>query len=123
MSDHTLSHENNRTIFFYCFDEAVDIILQHIPEALSKKMSPEDILLVLELKDEYYDLCHPALSVTDLCNVPTEIDMFGLYRFLQYHSHANNLELSDDDIMEILDAELIYFEQNGVLRDAGEWLN
>jgi hypothetical protein len=80
-------------------------------------------MLILELKDEYYDLCSQQTSNNAVCEFPIEIDEEDLRRHILYHAPHNDLDLTEEDLIEILDAELVYFEQNGALRDAGEWLN
>lgn len=116
-------HNNDNTNFYYCFDDAVEVIFQQLPNHIRFKYTWEDVMLVLELKDEYYDLCAQNLSTDTVCEFPIEIDEEELRRHIIYHAKHNDLHLPEEDLIEILDAELAYFEQNGSLRDAGEWLN
>jgi hypothetical protein len=80
-------------------------------------------MLILELKDEYYDLCSQHIPDETICEFPIEIDEEDLRKHILFHATHNDLQISEEDLIEILDAELVYFEQNGALRDAGEWLN
>jgi len=122
MHDQALNNGNNST-FYYCFDDAVEVIFNNIPNQIRFKYTWEDILLILELKDEYYDLCSQPVHTDTVCEFPIEIDEESLRRHILYHAGHNDLEINEEDLIEILDAELVYFEQNGALRDAGEWLN
>ncbi|MFZ9661032.1 MAG: hypothetical protein ACO29O_04065 [Chitinophagaceae bacterium] len=121
MSRRKLSTDPGQT-FYYCFDEAVEIILTNVPPVIRTTYSWDDITLILELKDEYIeDFCEPF--ETGICEFPIEIDEKKMRREIIRQANANGLKVKDDDLIEILDAELIYFEKNGALRDAGEWLN
>ena len=122
MLEQTLHNENNGT-FYYCFDDAVEVIFKNLPNHIRFKYTWEDVMLVLEIKDEYYDLCSQALSDNTVCDYPIEINEKELRDHILLQARHNELELEEDDLIEILDAELVYFEQNGALRDAGEWLN
>jgi hypothetical protein len=122
MHEQTLHNENNSS-FYYCFDDAVEVIFRNIPNHIRFKYTWEDVMLILELKDEYYDLCTQNITDDNVCEFPIEIDEEDLRKHILYHAPLNDLNLSEEDLIEILDAELVYFEQNGALRDAGEWLN
>ena len=122
MREQTLHNDNNST-FYYCFDDAVEVIFRNIPNHIRFKYTWEDVMLILELKDEYYDLCSQHITDDNVCEFPIEIDEEDLRKHILYHAPLNELVLAEEDLIEILDAELVYFEQNGALRDAGEWLN
>lgn len=123
MHEQALHNENNHSSFYYCFDDAVEVIFQNLPNDIRFKFTWEDVMLILELKDEYYDLCSQNFSKENVCEFPIEIDEEDLRRHILYHAAHNDLIISEQELIEILDAELVYFEQNGALRDAGEWLN
>ena len=54
---------------------------------------------------------------------PVEINEEELRSFIMLHAAHNDLVIEEADLIEILDAELVYFEQNGAVGDAGEYLN
>jgi hypothetical protein len=122
MHNQTLRNENNPT-FFYCFDDAVEVIFQNISNQIRFKYTWEDISLILEIKDEYYDLCCQQLDDNIVCDFPIEINEDEMRSFIILHASLNDLKLPEEDLNEILDAELVYFEQNGAISDAGEYLN
>jgi hypothetical protein len=122
MHDQTLSNKNNSG-FFYCFDDAVEVIFKNLPNHIRFRYTWEDIMLILEIKDEYFDLCCQPADDASICDFPVEINEQELRNYILLHSSRNELQLSESDLIEILDAELVYFEQNGALRDAGEYLN
>lgn len=122
MHEQTL-HNGNNQAFYYCFDEAVEVIFKNLPNHIRFKYTWEDVMLILELKDEYYDLCAQSITDNSVCEFPIEIDEQNLRSHILLHASHNDLDLEETDLIEILDAELVYFEQNGALRDAGEWLN
>ena len=122
MHDYTLFNENNGT-FYYCFDDAVEVIFKNLPNPIRFKYTWEDVMLILEIKDEYYDICSQHLSDDTICEFPIEIDEQKLRDYIMLQTHHNDLEIEEADLIEILDAELAYFEQHGALRDAGEYLN
>ena len=121
MHNQTLRNEDNSS-FYYCFDDAVEVIFKNISNNIRFKYTWEDISLILEIKDEYYDLCTQT-SDDSICEFPIEIDEEELRKFIMLHLAQNDIQIPESDLIEILDAELVYFEQNGALRDAGEYLN
>ena len=124
MSNQLLNCENNfHPAFLYCFEDAADIILQQIPTSLRERIRLEDILFVLECKDEYLDTTYPNVAMPALNEFPQEINIRDMIRYLMIQIQQEQVDLSENDLTEILDAELYYFEKNGALRDAGEWLN
>lgn len=122
MHNQTLHNEENY-IFYYCFDDAVEVIFKNISNHIRFKYTWEDISLILDIKDEYYDICCQPLNETTICDFPVEINEEELRKFILLHAAENELYIPETDLIEILDAELVYFEQNGALRDAGEYLN
>jgi hypothetical protein len=122
MHEQTLNNDNSSS-FYYCFDDAVEVIFRNISNSIRFKYTWEDVMLILELKDEYYDLCSQHITDDTICEFPVEIDEEDLRKHILFHAPYNDLEITEEDLIEILDAELVYFEQNGALRDAGEWLN
>lgn len=124
MSNQLLNRENNfHPPFLYCFEDAADIIFQQIPTSLRERIRLDDILFILECKDEYLDITYPNVNMPVLNEFPQEINTSDMIRFLMTQIRLEQVDLSEHDLTEILDAELYYFEKNGALRDAGEWLN
>lgn len=122
MHEQTLHNENNGT-FYYCFDDAVEVIFKNLPNHIRFKYTWEDVMMILEVKDEYYDLCSQTNDDETICDFPIEINEQEMRDHILHQLRHNDLDMSEGDLIEILDAELIYFEQNGALRDAGEYLN
>jgi len=100
----------------------VEVIFKNISNNIRFEYTWEDISLILEIKDEYYDLCCQPYD-DSICEFPIEIDEEELRKFIMLHLAQNDIQIPESDLIEILDAELVYFEQNGALRDAGEYLN
>lgn len=122
MQERMLQNENNGT-FYYCFDDAVEVIFKNLPNHIRFRYTWEDVMLILEIKDDYFDLCSQQLSEDSICEFPIEVDEQELRNYILQQLQHNDLRMSEDDLIEILDAELVYFEQHGALRDAGEYLN
>jgi hypothetical protein len=122
MHNQTLRNENNPA-FYYCFDDAVEVIFKNISNQIRFNYTWEDISLILEIKDDYYDLCCQPLNKSIICDFPVEINEEELRSFIMLHAAHNDLIINESDLIEILDAELVYFEQNGAVGDAGEYLN
>ena len=122
MRNQTLHGENSPS-FFYCFDDAVEVIFKNISNAIRFKYTWEDISLILEIKDEYLDLCCQPVDQNIVCDFPIEINEEEMRSFIILHASHNELQLPETDLIEMLDAELVYFEQNGAIGDAGEYLN
>jgi hypothetical protein len=95
---------------------------KNISNNIRFKYTWEDISLILEIKDEYFDLCCQSPD-DSICEFPIEINEEELRQFIMLHTAQNDIQIPESDLIEILDAELVYFEQNGALRDAGEYLN
>ena len=117
-----LQHQNNGT-FYYCFDEAVEVIFKHLPGHVRFTYTWEDVMMILEIKDDYYDICSQHLSDESICEFPIEVDEQDMRNYILQQALHNDLRITEEDLVDILDAELVYFEQNGALRDAGEYLN
>jgi len=115
--------KQSNVTFIYSFEEAVEVILQHISPQLLKLFTPQHILMVLELKDEYFDTVASIKYTDAIDDFPMAINEKEMYAFIQVNAAHNQLHIQKNHLNEIFDAELIYFEKNNHLRDAGEWLN
>jgi len=122
MQERMLQNENNGT-FYYCFDEAVEVIFKNLPHHIRFRYTWEDVMMILEIKDDYLDICSQPFSEDSIIDFPIEVDEEELRHYILHQLLHNDIDMNEDDLIEILDAELIYFEQNGALRDAGEYLN
>lgn len=109
--------------FFYNFDEAVEVIMLNISTQTKQIYTSQKILLILELKDEYFDSLSSNHFNEVLDEFPSVINENELYEFIILNAAINQIQIQQVHLNEIFDAELVYFEKNNNLRDAGEWLN
>ena len=109
--------------FFYNFDEAVEVIMLNISAQTKQIYTSQKILLILELKDEYFDSLSSNHFDEVLDEFPSVINENELYEFIILNAAINQIQIQQVHLNEIFDAELVYFEKNNNLRDAGEWLN
>jgi hypothetical protein len=109
--------------FFYNFDEAVEVIMLNISAQTKQIYTSQKILLILELKDEYFDSLSSNHFDEVLDEFPSVINENEMYEFIILNAAINQIQIQKVHLNEIFDAELVYFEKNNNLRDAGEWLN
>lgn len=106
----------------YNFDEAAEFILENISEELSEKISHQDIVTLLKLEDEYIEKREeesknrkPFLSF-DL-NI---LDQEDINYYVMTNAVKHNILLNEEEIEEIMYAELDYMEDIGQI---GEGFN
>jgi len=58
-----------------------------------------------------------------ICNYPIDIDQPKMEKHIVDTAIKNDIFLNYDELGDILDVELIYYEMNGALGDIGEYLN
>ncbi len=111
--------------FEYDLDEAAEVVWEHIPLQLKNKYEFEDIQKILEIEFDYLDVIGVLLKdgKESIHNYPVDIDWDELQYYIISNAVKKDIILTYDELDEILDAETIYYDMNGRLGDAGEFLN
>lgn len=112
--------------FEYDIDEAAEIVWNNIPQNLKKKYELEDIQKILEIEFDYLDSIGVILKDGEeppIHDYPVETDWDEMKYYIITNAVKKNIILNYDELDEILDAESIYYDMNGALGDAGEYLN
>lgn len=112
--------------FVYDTDEAAEVVWNNIPKNLQEKYSLADICFILETELDYLDSIGIMFNEDEempICNYPIDIDQPKMEKHIINTAIKNDIFLNYDELGDILDAELIYYEMNGALGDIGEYLN
>ncbi len=112
--------------FEYDLNEASEVVWNNIPAYMREKYGIEDILKVLDIEFDYLELAGFVLKEGEelpFSSYPEEIDCDELQIYILKNAKKADIFLTYDELDEILDAENIYLDMNGMLSDAGEWLN
>lgn len=121
--DAELTYFEENDEFEYDDEEAVKVIMEHITSQLKEKLEVEDILRILDYKDEYFDENGLLSEEPRISGLPVEIDTKEMIAYIQQKGIENDLILTPEEIENILDAELIYLDQNGMIEDIGKYYN
>ncbi|MGI8581853.1 MAG: hypothetical protein ACR2KX_06650 [Chitinophagaceae bacterium] len=116
----------NENEFVYDTDEAAEVVWNNIPKHLQVKYSLEEIWFILETELDYLDsigLIPGDNEEYPICDYPIDIDQLKMEKHIVDTAIKNDIFLNYDELGDILDAELIYYEMNGALGDIGEYLN
>ena len=121
-----LGDNKNDDEFIYDLDEATKVVWENIPFALSDKFAYGEIYHILEIEFHYLESIGIMLdedAEPRIHDIPIEVDWGKLQKHVIDTALATGLDLSLDEFEDIMDAELIYYDINGALGDAGEYYN
>ena len=112
--------------FIYDLDEATAVALANLPDYMLSKFSYEDIHFILKLEMEF--LINEGIMIDEdqelsICNYPVDFDQDAMENYVISNAIKSGIMLSFDEFDEIFEAELIYYQINGALSDAGEFYN
>jgi hypothetical protein len=106
-------------------NEAAEFILENISDELCEKLSHQDILTLLKLEDKYIEKREeenkkrkPFLSF-DL-NI---LDQDDINYYVMTNAVKHNILLNEEEIEEIMYAEIDYMEGIGQIKDSSIHLN
>ena len=120
------TEDNDDDTFYYDLDTAADTVWMNIPQYLREKFNYEQIYFILETEFDYLDsigIMKDEDAEPSICDYPRDINQPLMEKIMVETANKNNINLNYEDVSNILEAELIYYEANGALRDAGEYLN
>ncbi len=98
----------------------------NIPKFLREKYSFKDIYFILETEFDYLDSIGIMLDEGQempFCDYPRDIDQPKMEKLMVDTANKNGILINQDEIKDILEAELVYYDMNGALGDMGEYLN
>jgi hypothetical protein len=117
---------DNEGEFFYDLNDASEIVWKNIPQHLRDKYAFGEIYFILEIEFHYLDSLGIFLNEDKeppIHDYPIEIDWPKLLKYIVEKAIMNSIDLNEEELGDILDAELIYYDMNGALGDAREFLN
>ena len=110
--------------FYYDLEEATEIVLKNIPQYMRDKYEYKDIYFILELEIDYLDSISAMYDEeSPIHNYPIDIKQEEMEKHIVTSAIKNDILLTYEELDEIIGAEMIYYEMNGALGDAGEYLN
>ncbi len=120
------NEEQDDDQFFYDLDEAAEVVWENIPQFLRGKYAYGEIYFILETEFDYLDSIGLVLEDDEepaIHDYPVDIDQPKMEKYIIEKATGIGILLTHEELDEILDAELIYYDMNGALGDAGEYLN
>lgn len=112
--------EDQENDFEYSNEDATEIILENISMELWEKLGFEDVVKLLELKDEYFKLVGIIQKEGEesICTYPISLDEHAMNLYIMTNAILKHkIVLTIDEVEEIMQAELIYLAVNGQIDD------
>ncbi|MBC5772794.1 hypothetical protein H8S95_01855 [Pontibacter sp. KCTC 32443] len=107
----------------YIVEDAAEIVLSNISVELQNKFSYDDIIEILDAEFEFLELSGIASnkpSIVDIpIHIPAKLDEEAMEYFIINLCAKKGIYLTYEELQEILDAEMIYLEQQGLIDDEG----
>lgn len=107
--------------FEYNDEDATEIILENISDSLKNKLDFDDIMALLEIKDEYFEKVRVNEEANG--NAPVNIEWDAMNLFIITNAVQYDIILSMEEMEEIIEAELIYLKINEQVADPTELEN
>jgi hypothetical protein len=108
----------NQNLPIYYLSEATQVIYDNISPELRAKYPKEQIFLLLVFMDDYYDLkginVYEGEGIPDP-DLPLSIDEDQLVEYICKQSFFHGIHISETELKEILEAELLYCEKLGII--------
>ena len=100
--------------FEYNNEEVAKIIFQNISDELAAKLVFGDMMNILELRDEYFKKVGiiEEEGKESICSYPIDLDEESMNLFIITNAIQLDIILTEEEIEEIMMAELIYLEIN-----------
>ncbi len=112
--------------FVYDLDDAIGVVWENIPQYLREKYSFHEIYFIMETGFEYLESIGIFINEDaemSICEYPRDIDQPKMEKIIADAANEMDIPLTHDELADILEAEFIYYDMNGALGDAGEFLN
>lgn len=112
----------------YIVVDAAEVVFNNISKELCDKLSYDDIIEILETEFEYPQSVGFASEESSVVNIPIEVpaklDEDAMAYFIINQCAKKGIYLNFDELQEILDAEILYLEQQGLIdEDVSQYLN
>jgi hypothetical protein len=109
----------------YIIEDAAEMILDNIPDELRTKFDFEDIMMILEIIEEFYDqtvyknieVTKYTLLIPPELGAPIDLDEEKLKYHVMKNAADQGLIINDSEVSEILNAEMLYLDAIGWLRE------
>ncbi len=107
-----MKRENEQGEFEYNNEEAAKIIFQNISDELGGKLVFGDMMNILELRDEYFKKVGiiEEEGKESICTYPIDLDLEAMNLFIINNAVKHGIILTEEDMEEIMLAELIYLD-------------
>ena len=102
----------------YYLSEAAEVIYANISEKLKEKYDCRKIRFILKLENDYYDTINLNIyegEEQSYSENPIIVEEELLQPYIIKHAAENNLHIETEELIEILNAELIYYKMIGIL--------
>lgn len=107
----------------YFVEDAAEIVHDNISPYLQNKFTIEDIIEILEAEFEFLVKVGIAGERSPIINIPIEIpaqlDEDAMEYFIINNCAKRGVILAKEELAEILEAEMIYLEQLGLIDEEG----
>lgn len=124
--DNTNEPNDANEEFYYDLDEAIEVVWKNIPQYLREKYEKADIYFILELEFNYLDSIGIMVGEDEesrISNYPVDINQDEMEKYIVTNSIQKDILLTYEELGDILDAELVYYDMHGAAGDMGEYLN
>jgi hypothetical protein len=112
--------------FEYDIEAAADVVWELIPSELKSRYVLDDIKTILELIQDYLDNVVNNQDDSEYkipSGYPIDIDGKAMIAYIISKAADMELDISEDDLQEIFEAEFEYLYRNGQIKDGRELLN
>lgn len=109
----------NKNEFLYDDEEAIEIIRDYLSDGLRKKLSKEDIGIILDLKFAYMEHVNIVgdSEKPRLCIYTAELNCDAMDEFVMSNALKKGICISEDELQEIWDGDDEYLFMNGQISD------
>jgi hypothetical protein len=109
----------------YINEDAAEMILENIPNEMREKFDFDDIMLILNIIEDYYEILELKDAENTVENkvippelgAPVDLDEEELKYHIIKNAAGNGLILTEEELAEILYAELLYLDDIGWLKE------
>ena len=112
-----MKKKNQEDEFEYDYEDAAEIILQNISVDLKNKLDFDYIMTLLDIRDDYYMKVGiiEEEGKESICTYPIDLDEEAMNLFIITNAVQYGIILTDEEMVEIMQAELVYLGMNGQL--------
>jgi len=111
----------NEVIDYPTFDdeEVIEVIMDSISDDLRKKLSREDIRIIIDLEFKYLEIVNLLIDPDNpsLVTYMADLDGDAMDAYVIEKAQIRGIPLSTDELQEIWAGEDVYYDINGMLSE------